>query len=197
MNKIRVILLSLMIPISCQLNAQMFKNLELSGGWAHVTGNNGLDGWSVGGAAWFSNRVSVAFDFDKVADTTSLTAFALQSNSGLITIRSSMQDYLIGPRVFFGKKDVKVLRSLLPFAEFQVGASHLNTKVSQVGTLSQSASDNAGTWLLGGGGDFLLGNHWAGRINIGLMRTHLANAGQSRLRTEFGVAYTFNSRKVK
>jgi hypothetical protein len=197
MNKMKVIVLSLMIPISCHLNAQMFKNIELSGGWAHVTGNNGLDGYNLGAAAWFSKRVSIAFDFDKIADTTSLSAFALQSTTGLITIRSSMQDYLIGPRVFFSKKDVKVLRSLLPFAEFQVGGSHLNTKVSQVGALSQSASDNAGTWLLGGGGDFLLGEHWSGRINLGLMRTHLSNAGQSRLRTQLGVAYTFGSRKVK
>jgi hypothetical protein len=197
MNKIRAILLSLMIPISCQLNAQIFKNLELSGGWAHITGNNGLDGWNVGGAAWFSPRVSVAFDFDHVGDTTSLSAFALQSNTGLITIKSSMQDYLVGPRVFFGKKDVKVLRTLLPFAEFQVGATHLNSRVSQVGGVSQSASDNAGSWLLGGGGDFLLGGHWSGRLNLGLLRTHLSNAGQSRLRMAFGVAYTFGSRKVK
>jgi hypothetical protein len=139
----------------------------------------------------------VAFDFDKVSDTTSLTAFALQSSTGLITVRTSMQDYLIGPRVFFGKKDIKVLRSLLPFAEFQVGASHQNTHVSQVGGPSQSASDNAGSWLLGGGGDFLLSDHWAGRINLGLLRTHLVNQGQSRLRFGLGVAYTFKGRKVK
>ena len=197
MNKMRVIVLLLTIPISCHLNAQIVKNVELSGGWAHVTQNNGLDGFNVGASGWFTNRVSVAFDFDNVHDTTSLTQFALQTTGGLITVKSTMQDYLIGPRVFFSKKDVKVLRSLVPFAEFQIGGSHLSSTVSQVGGLSQSASDNAGTWLLGGGGDFLLGSHWAGRLNLGLLRTHLSNQAQSRLRLMFGVAYSFGSRKVR
>ena len=197
MNRIRVIVLSLMIPISLHLNAQLVKNVELSGGWAHVTGNNGLDGFNLGASAWFTNRVSVAFDFDRVHDTTSLSQFALQTQGGLITIKSNMQDYLIGPRVFFEKKNVKVLKTLLPFAEFQIGASHLNTTVSQVGALSQSASNTGGTWLLGGGGDFLLGGHWAGRANLGLMRTHLADQAQSRFRMELGVAYSFGSRKVR
>lgn len=196
MKSFRSILLSLVVALSCHLNAQIIHNLELSGGWAHVSGNNGLDGFNLGGALWFTNRVAVAFDFDHTRDDNALTNFSLQSNTGLITIHNRMEDYLIGPRFFFHSKSVQVLHTLHPFAEIQFGASHLNSTVSQAAVGSQTATDNAGTWLLGGGGDILFSPHWAGRINVGLQRTHFANAGQSRLRMVMGVAYTFGSRKV-
>jgi hypothetical protein len=191
-----IVLLSLAMLAPTHLHAQFFHNLELSGGWAHVSGNNGLDGFNVGAALWFTRRVSVAFDFDHVADTSQLSAFALTS-AGLITTNNKMQDYLIGPRVFFHSKEVKVLHTLHPFAEVQFGASHLSNTLRQVGGISASATDNAGSWLLGGGGDVLLSPHWAGRINLGLLRTHFADSGQSRLRLSMGVAYTFGSRKVQ
>lgn len=196
MKSIRSILLSLVIAMSWHLNAQILHNLELSGGWAHVSGNNGLDGFNLGGALWFTNRVSIAFDFDHARDDNALTNFALQSNTGLITVHNRMEDYLIGPRFFFHSKNVQVLHTLHPFAEVQFGASHLNSSVSQVGVGTQTATDNAGTWLLGGGGDILFSPHWAARINVGLQRTHFADAAQSRLRMVMGVAYTFGSRKV-
>ena len=191
--KVAIVLLSIVIALPSALRAQIVHNLEFSGGWAHVTGNNGLDGFNVGTALWLSRRISVAFDFDRAHDTSSLTAFAL--NSGLITTKSSMENYLIGPRVFFNPRGVKILRTLQPFAEFQVGGSHLHSEISQVGGTTQRASDNAGTWLLGGGGDVVLSKHWVGRANLDLLRTHFANAGQSSLRLVFGVAYSFSSRK--
>src|SRR5689334_12376735 len=98
MKGIRSILLSLAVVIPCHLNAQIFRNLEFSGGWAHISGNNGLDGFTGGAALWFTNRVSVAFDFDHARDDNALTNFALQANTGLITVKNRMEDYLIGPR---------------------------------------------------------------------------------------------------
>jgi hypothetical protein len=196
MTKIRTILLSLTVAISCQLNAQILKNLEFTGGWAHVSGNNGLDGFNGGASVWFTKRVSVGFDYDHTSDTNALSNFGL-TNIGLITVKSRMQDWMVGPRFFFHSTEVKVLHTLHPFAEVEFGASHLNTTVTQVGLGSQEASDNSGTWLLGGGGDVLFSPHWAGRINLGLQRTHFAESAQSRLRLIMGVAYTFGSRKVK
>ena len=191
----RIALLLIAVAISAPLNAQIFHNLELSGGWTHSTGNNGLDGFNVGAGVWFTRRVSVVFDFDNVHDTSALTQFAL--TGGLITTRNNLQNYLIGPRVFFGSKSVKILHTLQPFGEFQIGGSHLHSEVSQVGAPTQRVSDNAGTWLLGGGGDVVLSRHWAGRINLDLLRTHFVDAGQSRLRIVFGVAYTMGNRKVE
>lgn len=196
MTKIRTILLALTVATSFQLNAQIIKNLEVAGGWNHLTGDNGLDGFNVGSSLWFTPRVSVGFDYDHVGDTTALTPFALTGN-GLFTVKSRLQDWLVGPRFFFGSKEVKVLRTLHPFAEVEIGAAHLSSTVTQVGQSSQTASDNAGTWLLGGGGDILLSSHWAGRINLGFQRTHFAESGQSRLRLIMGVAYTFGSRRIK
>lgn len=196
MTTIKTILLSLTVAISCQVNAQILKNLELTGGWAHVSGNNGLDGFNGGASVWFTKRVSLGFDYDHVTDTNALTAFAL-AGAGAITVDSRLQDWLVGPRFFFHSTEVKVLHTLHPFAEVAIGASHLSSSVRQIGVASQEASDNSGTWLLGGGGDILMSPHWAGRINVGLQRTHFAASGQSRLRMIMGVAYTFGSRKVK
>src|SRR3954447_20006831 len=112
MKSIRTILLSLIVALPLHLNAQMFHNLEFSGGWAHVSGNNGLDGFTGGAALWFNNRVSIAFDFDHARDDNALTTFALQSNTGLITVKNRMEDYLIGPRFFFHSKNVQVLHTL-------------------------------------------------------------------------------------
>lgn len=194
--KFAIVLLSIVVSVlPCTSSAQVFHNLEFSGGWAHATGNGGLDGFNVGTALWLSKRVSVAFDYDHTHDISSLTAFEL--TNGLITTKNNMDNFLIGPRVFLNPRNVKILRTLQPFAEFQIGASHLHSEFSQVGAASQSASDNAGTWLLGGGGDFVLSEHWVGRLNLDLLRTHFVDAGQSRLRFVFGVAYAFGSRKVK
>src|SRR5215813_10763283 len=137
----RIALLLIAVAISAPLNDQIFHNLELSGGWTHSTGNNGLDGFNVGAGVWFTRRVSVAFDFDHIHDTTSLTVFSL--TSGLVTTKSSVQNYLIGPRVFFGSKSIKILHTLQPFGEFQVGGSHLHSELAQVGAPTQTASDNS------------------------------------------------------
>lgn len=190
------VLLSIAMLLPTHLHAQFIHNLEVSGGWIHSTGFNGLDGYNVGAALWFTKRVSVAFDFDHAGDTSQIAAFAL-TNAGLVTTKNRMQNYLIGPRVFFESKEVKVLHTLHPFAEFQIGASHLSNSLSQVGVGSESASDNAGSWLLGGGGDVLLSPKWAARMNIGLLRTHFVESGQSHLRFSLGVVHTFGSRKVQ
>jgi hypothetical protein len=190
-----IALLFIAVAIAAPLNAQIVHNLEFSGGWAHSTGNNGLDGFNVGAGVWFTKRVEVAFDFDHIHDNSTLSAFSL--TSGLVTTKNSVQNYLVGPRVFFGSKSIKILHTLQPFGEFQIGGSHLHSELSQVGAPTQSASDNSGSWLLGGGGDVLLSRHWAGRINLDLLRTHFVNEGQSRLRLVFGVAYTMGNRKVE
>jgi len=168
-------------------------NLELSGGWIHSSGDNGLDGLNFGASLWFNRRVSIAFDYDHAGDTSTLGNFGLTS-AGLITIQSHLQNWLIGPRIFFPTKTVKRI-DLDPFAEFQFGGSYLNQKFSQVGAGSTSASDTAYSWMLGGGVDYVLSPRWSARANLDLLRTHLSNEGQTRLRFVLGVAYTFRKRR--
>ena len=130
MKLTRTVLLFLATLLPTYIHSQTLHNLEFSGGWVHVTGNNGLDGINPSLGFWFTRRVELVFDYDRTTDTTPLSAFALTS-AGLITTKSHLDDYLVGPRVFFGSKDIKILRSLHPFAEFEAGATHLRTTVTQ------------------------------------------------------------------
>jgi hypothetical protein len=168
------------------------QGLEVSGGWAHVTQDFGTDGFNVGAAWWFTKRVAIAGDYDSSWDTSSLSNFAF-TQIGAITVKSHLQSVLVGPRILFSTKWTDKYK-LNPFGEAQFGVSHLNQKVTQVNVPSVSASDNAFSWMLGGGADYLFSPHWSGRANLDLLRTHLANQGQSRLRLVLGVAYTFGSR---
>jgi hypothetical protein len=169
------------------------QNLELNGGWIHATSDFGVDGLELGTAIWFNRRVSIAANYDTAWDTSNIGTFALTS-VGLTTVKSHLQNFLVGPRIFFAQRKIKN-RSLNPFGEVQLGMSHLNTKIEQVETGQVEASDNAFSWMIGGGADFQVSPHWAVRGQLGFLRTHFAESGQSRFRTVIGVAYTLGSRR--
>lgn len=178
-------------------SAQILNKIEASGGWAHVTGNFGLDGYNVGIAGWFNPRVAVAFDYDGVYDTSTVGIFQL-TNVGLISSHSHLQDFLFGPRIYFPgvikTTKLKAGKRLTPFAEAQFGVSHLHSSVSQVNVGAQSASDTAFSWMLGAGADYRLNPRWLARLKLDFLRTHLADQGQSRLRLCVEAAYTFGDR---
>jgi long-subunit fatty acid transport protein len=169
------------------------QGLEMGGGWSHVTGDFGTDGFNAGAAWWFTNRISVAADYDSTWDTTTLSNFAFTS-VGAIATKSHLQTFLLGPRVFF-KTDWTDRHKLLPFGEAQFGLAHLNQKITQALQPSVSASDTGFTWMLGGGVDYQFSPHWSARGNLDFERTHLANQGQSRLRLVLGVRYTMGRRE--
>jgi Domain of unknown function (DUF4440)/Outer membrane protein beta-barrel domain len=189
-----LLLLTFLTPLALPQTAQG-QDLELGGGWSHVTGDNGTDGFNVGAAWWFTKRVTMAADYDSTWDTSSLTNFAF-TQVGAIATKSHLQSFVLGPRVFFSTSWTDK-HKLIPFGEAQFGVSHLSQKVTQTNMPSVSASDTAFSWMLGGGADYLLSPHWSGRANLDLLRTHLANEGQSRLRLVLGIRYTFGSRTPK
>jgi len=87
---------------------------------------------------------------------------------------------------------------LWPFGEVQIGFSHLSSSLVNPSTsISQSGSDNAFSWMLGGGADYRLSSHWVGRFKVDLLRTHFSDTGQTRVRLGFGIAYTFGERGAK
>lgn len=173
------------------------QEVEVSGGYAHVSGDQGLDGFNVGAAAWFTPRVSVAADYDRVVDTSRIGIFEL-TQTGLVVAKSRLQNFLFGPRIFFPnaiKSDNKHLANLRPFGEVEFGISHLSASLEdQTTNVNQSASDNAFSWMLGAGADYKVSPHWVGRFKLDLLRTHLAESGQSRLRIGLGVAYSLGER---
>jgi opacity protein-like surface antigen len=169
------------------------QGLELHGGWAHVTGDFGTDGFNVGAAWWFTKHITIAGDYESTWDTSSLSSFAF-TQIGAIAVKSHLQSALVGPRIFFST-DWTEEHKLNPFGEAQFGASHLYQKITQVNLPTVSASDTAFSWMLGGGAEYLFSPHWSGRANLDFLRTHLANEGQSRLRLILGITYTLGSRQ--
>jgi len=182
--------------MSFSLNASA-QRVELSGGYTHITGDQGLDGFNVGAAAWFTHRVSIAADYDSGWDTSRIGIFEL-TPTGVVSSKSHLQDWLFGPRISFPgliKTGNKRVAQLLPYGEAEFGVSHLKSSIKQTATdFSQSTSDTAFSWMLGGGADYRLFPHWVGRLKLGLLRTHFAETGQSRLRLSLGVAYTLKER---
>jgi opacity protein-like surface antigen len=168
------------------------QGLELNTGWAHISGNNGTDGYAVGGAWWFTDRVTLALNFDQSWDTSPLTNFAI-TNFGAVVTKARLENLMIGPRIFF-TNDWTRQHKLNPFGELQFGYSWLNqtVRIATVGTAA--ASSEKFTWLLGGGAEYLFNPHWSGRLNLDLLRTHFADEGQSHLRLVLGVTYTFGKR---
>lgn len=173
-------------------NTACGQGLELSGGWAHNSGDFGTNGFNVAGAWWFTKHVTIAGDYDSSWNTTSLTAFQF-TTIGSTAVKSHLQNFLVGPRIFFSTNWTDRHR-LTPFAEAEFGGSDLYQKVTQVDT-SVSTSQTAFSWMLGGGVDYLISPHWSARAKLDFLRTHFAEEGQSRLRLVLGITYTFGSRE--
>lgn len=192
-------LLVVLLAFPLLANAQFAKrNIEFSGGYAHITGDQGLDGFNAGAALYFTPRISIGFDYDSVWDTSTVGPFGI-SEIGQVSLHSNLQDFLFGPRIFFpgllkGHGD-STIRKLKFFGEAQFGISHLSSTIKvPIQSIDQSSSDNAFTWMLGGGADYRLNHHWTARGKVDLERTHFENQGQSRLRIGIGVSYAFGKR---
>jgi len=168
------------------------QGLELGGGWAHMTGNNGTNGYEVGAAWWFNRRVTLAANYDSAWDTSSLSTFAV---SGLVTTHSHLQDLLFGPRIFFSSQWTD-RHKLRPFGEAEFGVSWLGQSVAAnlPGFSGASASGNGFSWMLGGGAEYLIDPHWSARANLDFLRNHLADQGQSHVRLVLGLTYTLGKR---
>lgn len=189
MQKFILIVMALLLIAPTAVFAQ---RLEANGGYAHATGDLGLDGFQVGAAWWFTPRVTLGADFDGLFDASRVGVFDL-SSVGSVSIKSNMQNYLVGPRIFFPRV-WKAYPRVVPFGELQFGLTHLHSAIHQLNLPDETAGDTAFTWQIGGGADYLFHNHWAARVGLDFMRTHLVDSGQSRARFRAGIVYTFGTR---
>jgi outer membrane protein with beta-barrel domain/Big-like domain-containing protein len=170
------------------------QGLQVGGGYTHVTGNFGTDGFDVRGAWFFTKRISIAADYDSTWDSSTLGTFAF-TDFGAIAVDSHLQNVLFGPRIFFSTQWTDK-HKLNPFGEAEFGVSHLNQKVTQQSMPSVSASDSAFSWMVGGGLDYRLSPHFTARANLDFLRTHFVHEGQSHLRLVLGIDYTFRAHPV-
>jgi opacity protein-like surface antigen len=169
------------------------QGLEVSGGYAHSTADFGLDGFDVGVGYFFGPRVSVAAEYDGLWDTSRVGTFEF-TDTGAVVAQSHLQDFLVGPRSYCGSYKVGKRRMINPFAEAQVGVSHLHQSIQEGVNPAVTNEDSAFSWMLGGGADYPLSSHWAARGTLDLLRTHFNANAQSRLRIGIGIAYTFGER---
>jgi hypothetical protein len=93
------------------------EDIEVSGGFAHSTGDLGLNGFNVGTGLWLDRHVSINFDYDSMYKTSTLGVLSL-TDVGHTAIKNRMQDWLVGPRVFFPPHQVKKIQ-LRPFCRIQ------------------------------------------------------------------------------
>jgi len=92
--------LTLVAAFALPQTARGQQRLEVGGGWSHVTGDFGTDGFNIGAAWWFSKRVTLAADYDSTWDTSTLTNFAF-TQAGAITTKSHLQSVVVGRGSFF------------------------------------------------------------------------------------------------
>lgn len=171
-------------------NAQ---GLEVSGGWTHVTQDFGMDGFTLSAAWYMAPRISIFANYDGAWDTSDLGGFQF-TNVGAIDVKSHIQDFLIGPRVFLAPYRIDRRNRIMPFAEARFGVSHLHQEVQEGISPAAINQDSAFSWLLGGGVDYPLNPHWVARGDLGLLRTHLDGNAQSRLRLAITLVYSFGAR---
>ena len=182
-----LLILIALLSFSVKARAQ---GLEFSGGWAHITQDFGTDGFNIGMAWWFTQRIALAADYDAAWDTSSLTTFAV-ADIGSASVKSRLQNALVGPRFSI---PLASRPKMAPFGEVEFGSSSLKQTINRILAGTQSNAASGFSWMLGGGLDYKLNPHWAGRFKLDFLRTHIADQGQSRLRLVMGVAYSIGAR---
>jgi len=164
------------------------ENIEFYGGYQHASGDQGLDGFNLG-LGWNPVPAFQLFlNYDGLYDHSTLGAFEFTS-VGSTFVNSHMLGLLTGPRYFLHGADIKG-HTLLPFVEAGFGEYRLRTELSSAITGNVASADTAFAWALGGGADYKIYRHWSARADLGFLRTHFANGGQSRIRLGFGVRWT-------
>src|SRR5262252_2538131 len=115
--------------ISERASAQTFSenNLEVGGGYTHVTGDSGLNGFNLSTGLWFNRHISLNVDYDWASNTSTLGVLSL-TNAGHTAVKNRYQDWMIGPRVFFPPHSIKKYK-FDPFLEFKIGGAHLSQKI--------------------------------------------------------------------
>ncbi len=172
------------------------EDIEFNGGYQHASGDQGLDGYNVG-AGWNPlPEFQMYVEYDGLYDHSTLGVFAL-TPTGLSIVNSHMQEILTGPRFFLpgvwkGSGRIEGDR-VVPFVDAGFGEARLHTDLTQQNLGTVQAADTAFAWKLGGGVDYRIYPHWKIRGNLGLLRTHFAESGQSRVRLGLTVVWSLRS----
>lgn len=167
------------------------ENIEFYGGYQHASGDQGLDGFNTG-IGWNPiPEFQLFLNYDGLYDHSTLGSFELTS-VGSTFVNSHMVGILTGPRYFLPSVDIKE-HKLLPFVDAGFGEYRLRNELRSAITGEVAVADTAFAWGLGGGVDYKIYRHWSVRADLGLLRTHFAESGQSRVRLGLNVLWSARS----
>src|SRR5215472_15202105 len=129
----------LLVLFAFSLPALAQHDLEFSGGYQHVSGDQGLDGFTVAAAYSLIPQFQLYLSYDGVFDHSTIGSFAL-TTVGTTVVNSHMQSILTGPRFFLpglfkGKGKIKG-HTLHPFLELGFGDSRLHTELRQINVMT-------------------------------------------------------------
>ncbi|HEY4679246.1 MAG TPA: outer membrane beta-barrel protein [Candidatus Angelobacter sp.] len=188
---------ALLLLVAFSLPAFAQHDIELSGGYRHISGDNGLDGYS-GGISWNPiPNFQLFVTYDGVYDNSTIGGFEL-TPVGVTIVNSHMQEILTGPRFFLpgvwkGHGRIEGHR-LIPYLQAGFGEARLHTDLKQSTIGAVQAADTAFAWEIGGGADFRIYPHFTLRPDLGFLRTHFADSGQGRVRLGLSVVWSLRSR---
>jgi hypothetical protein len=186
------ILFSLLASLLLSLPALAQANIEFYGGYRHISGDQGLDGFNIGGGLYPVPRFELYLTYDGTYDNSTIGTFAL-TNVGATLVNSHMQEILTGPRYFLPS----ALKGHGHLEGHLFGEARLHTDVRQVNIAAVQAADTAFAWQMGGGADFRMYRHFTLRGDLGFLRTHFANGGQGRVRLGLTVVWSARPRATQ
>ncbi len=149
------------------------KTGEIYGGFTHMTGDIGKNGWNISGAYNFTRWVSG--EADLAGYYGSEEAFGFKATDHVHT-------YMFGPKVAFNTQDER----FTPWAHFLIGGGRETGKIPNA-----ELKDSALTWALGGGADWHLNERVAARGKVDAIRTNFFSNGDTHLRWGIGLVYNF------
>jgi hypothetical protein len=191
---------SLVVMLMFSLPSWAQANIEFYGGYRHISGDQGLDGYTLGGGWYPIPQAELHLTYDGTYDNSTIGAFALTS-VGLTLVNSHLQEILTGPRYFlpgvFKSHGHIQGHLLIPYVEAGFGEARLHTDLKSVNIAAVQAADTAFVWQLGGGADFRLYRHITARGDFGFLRTHFANGGQGRVRLGLSLVWSARPRETE
>jgi hypothetical protein len=160
--------------------------IDISGGFSHMTGDIGLNGWDGSAAYRISPWFALAGDLSGLYGSNSVLGVGFHSH---------LYNFNFGPRVFVPLNEYPKWK---PFGELLLGFSRQNQKISSsfiapgVAVPGVSESDTSFSWMLGGGIDYQFHPQFRIRvIELDLLRTSFLGSTQNRARFNFGLVYQF------
>ncbi len=190
-------LLAYSLPAVAQLGKFGREDLEFSGGYEHISGDQGLDGYRVGMGWNPIPQFQLHLTYDGVYDNSTIGTFEFTSVGSTFT-NSHLQEIMVGPRYFLPgafKNHGRIKGNVLvPFVDASFGETRLHSTISNSAIGEINSADTAFSWGIGGGVDYRIYPHWAIRSNLGFLRTHFGNSGQGRVTLGLGVVWSIRQR---